>query len=460
MRVAIIGSGPAGFYAAEALLKRSDTNVAVDMFDRLPTPFGLVRGGVAPDHQRMKSITRAYEKIADHPSFRFFGNVCLGPDLKVEDLRRHYHQIVYAVGNEGDRRLGIPNEGIARCTPSSVFVGWYNGHPDYRSAKIDLTVSAAAVIGHGNVGADTSRILLHSPEHLSKTDIAEHALEALRQSRIRALYLIGRQGPEQATFTPKELQELGQLEDVDIIINPDELAGTTLEANPEGSLAEQNLHILQSFAKRPVAGCKKKLILRFWHSPTELIADQTGGVAAIKLRKNSFTPGPQGEVIADPSAPLEQIDVGMVLTAVGFAGKPIEGIPFDEEKLLITNEDGRVVSGPSRQPVPGEYVVGWARSGPRGLIGFHKGASATVVNHMIADGAGLERRQLPDPDAILAILQERGIQPVTFYDWKRLDDVETARGARRGAPRDKIVDVAAMLRILGQEDLAAAPSES
>lgn len=453
MRIAIIGSGPAGFYAAEALLKRTDTVVDVDMFDRLPTPFGLVRGGVAPDHQRMKSITRVYEKIAGHPSFRFFGNVCLGPDLTVEDLRRHYHQIVYAVGNEGDRRLGIPNEGIARCTPSSVFVGWYNGHPDYRQANIDLSVGAVAVIGQGNVGADTSRILLQSPDELSRTDIAGHALKALRGGGVRDVHLIGRQGPEQATITPKELEEFGHLEDIDIIINAEEIAGTSATANPEGSPVEQNLHIIQSYAARTVAGKAKKLHLRFWRSPTEIIADQSGQVEAIMLQKNRRELGPNGEIIAEAGAAPERLDVGMVLTAIGFAGKPIDGIPFDKEKLLIANDDGRVVAGPDRRPVPGEYVVGWARTGPRGLIGFHKGASAQVVSHMIVDGVGLEQRQLPDPEEIIALLRERDVQIVSFNDWKRLDDVETTRGERRGAPRDKIVDVEAMLKILGQEEL-------
>ena len=456
MRIAIIGSGPAGFYAAEALLKRTDTVVDIDMFDRLPTPFGLVRGGVAPDHQRMKTITRVYEKIAGHPSFRFFGNVCLGSDLTVEDLRRHYHQIVYAVGNEGDRRLGIPNEGIARCTPSSVFVGWYNGHPDYREANIDLSVSAVAVVGQGNVGADTSRILLHSPDELARTDIAGHALKALRESAVRDVYLIGRQGPEQATITPKEFEEFGHLEDIDFIINAEEIAGASVRSNPEGSPVEQNLHIIQSYAARPVVGKSKRLHLLFWRSPTEIIADQAGRVAAIMLQKNRREPGPNGEIMAEAGAGPERLEVGMVLTAVGFAGKPIEGVPFDSEKLLIANDDGRVVAGPDRQPVPGEYVVGWARSGPRGLIGFHKGASAQVANHMLADGEGLDRRPLPDPEDIIRLLRQRGVQIVSFNDWKRLDDVETVRGGRRGAPRDKIVDVDAMLRILGQEELVEA----
>ena len=238
---------------------------------------------------------------------------------------------------------------------------------------------------------------------------------------------------------------------LDIIVDADEIAGTPIIANPEGSMAEQNLHILQSYAARPIDGKAKRLHLKFCVSPTEIIADEAGGVDAVMLQKNRREPGPNGEILPESGTAPERLKVGMVLSAIGFAGRPIEGVPFDEKKRLIANDDGKVVAGPDRRPVVGEYVVGWARSGPQGLIGSHKAASAHVVNHMMVDGAGLEQRQLPDPDAIISLLQGRGARIVTFDDWKRLDDVETARGERRGAPRDKIVDVGAMLEILGQE---------
>src|SRR3989338_2830059 len=241
MRVAIICSGPAGFYAAEALLRRTDTVVHVDMFDRLPTPYGLVRGGVAPDHQSIKAVTRVYEKTAARPTFRFLGNVCLWRDVTVGELRQHYHQIVYAVGNEDDRRLGIPCEGITHCTPASVFVGWYNGHPDYRHAKIDLSVSRVAVVGNGNVAIDAARILLRTPAELEKTDIAAHALEALRNSRVREVFILGRRGPEQASFTPPELKEFGEMEDVDPIVAPEELAGCMIPEAAGNSQQDKNL---------------------------------------------------------------------------------------------------------------------------------------------------------------------------------------------------------------------------
>jgi len=450
MRVAIIGSGPAGFYAAEALLRRTDTVVHVDMFDRLPTPFGLVRGGVAPDHQSIKAVTRVYEKTAARPTFRFLGNVCLGQDVTVEDLRRHYHQIVYAVGNEDDRRLGIPCEGIARCTPATVFIGWYNGHPDYRQAKIDLSVSRVAVVGNGNVAIDAARMLLRTPAELEKTDVAAHALEALRHSHVREVYILGRRGPEQASFTPPELKEFGEMEDVDPIVAPEELAGCAIPENGGNTQQEKNLKILQSFAARQPCTKAKKLHFRFLVSPTEIIADAEGNVGGIALEKNRLEVKPDGTVSARGTGEIEVLEVGMVLPAIGFAAKRIDGVPYDEKAKVIANEDGRVVDAVSRSVIANEYVVGWARTGPHGLIGSHKGASAHVVEHMIADGAGLEARGLPEREAINSLLCQRGMQIVSFSDWKRLDDVEVARGERRGAPRDKIVDVGAMLEVLGK----------
>ena len=448
MRIAIIGSGPGGFYAAEALLKRTDTVVEVDLFDRLPTPYGLVRGGVAPDHQKIKAVSRVFAATAARPSFRFLGNVQLGRDVSVDELRRHYHQIVYATGNEGDRRLGIPGEGIGRCTPASVFVGWYNGHPDYRNAKIDLSVPRVAVVGNGNVALDTARILLRTRAELEKTDIAAHALEALVGSRVREVFVLGRRGPAQASFTAGELEELGELESADPIVDPADLAEGALvgEESRKGTL-----ELLRAYASRPPRQGARKLHLRFLLSPTEVVADASGQVGGLRLERNRLEPRPDGTLQARGTGQSELLDVGMVLPAVGFAAQPIPGVPFDEKARVVANQDGRVVDAATRTVIPNEYVVGWARSGPQGLIGEHKRASAQVVAHMVPDGAGLEARPLPRRDAIDALLRERGVQLVSFDDWRRLDDVEVARGVRRGAPRDKVVDVAAMLEILGQE---------
>lgn len=442
MRVAIIGSGPAGFYAAEALFKRASSQVDVDVFDRLPTPYGLVRGGVAPDHQKIKAVARVFASTAARPTFRFLGNVQLGRDVSVDELRRHYHQIVYATGNESDRRLGIPGEGIAGCTPAAVFVGWYNGHPDYRNARIDLSVSRVAVVGNGNVAVDVARILMRSRAELEQTDIAAHALDALRKSQVREVFILGRRGPEQAAFKPAELKELGSMEAADPVVDPGELAGC---ADTEG-----NLKILRSFASRRPREGAKKIHLRFLLSPTEVVGDGAAKVAGLALERNRLEPRPDGTLAARGTGEVEVLEVGMVVPAIGFAADRIAGVPFDEKERIIANEDGRVVDPALRTVIPDEYVVGWARSGPQGLIGEHKRASAQVVEHMIADGAGLEARVLPRRDAIDALLRERGVQLVSFDDWKRLDDVEVARGERRGAPRDKIVDVEAMLALLSQ----------
>ncbi len=447
MRIAIIGSGPAGFYAAEALLKRTDAIVHVDLFDRLPTPYGLVRGGVAPDHQSIKAVTRVYEKTAARPTFRFLGNVCLGRDITVEELRVYYHQIVYAVGNEADRRLGIPGEGIPRCTPATVFIGWYNGHPDYRHAQIDLSVPRVAVVGNGNVAIDAARILLRTPAELEKTDIAAHALEVLRNSQVREVYILGRRGPEQASFTPPELKELGEMEDVDLIVAPSDLADCVANAD-ENSQTGKNLLILKSFAARQTGSRKKKLHLRFLVSPTEVIADADGKVAGLVLEKNRLEVKPDGTTSARGTGKREVLDAGMVLPAIGFAAEKIAGVPYDENARVIANEDGRLVDPVSRSVIANEYVVGWARTGAQGLIGSHKGASAHVVSLMIADGAGLEARKLPDSEAIITLLRKRGLQVVSFSDWQQLDKVELARGERRGAPRDKMVDVESMLEVL------------
>ena len=448
MRVAIIGSGPAGFYAAEALLKRDDAVVDVDMFDRLPTPYGLVRGGVAPDHQKIKTVIRVFASTAARPTFRFLGNVQLGRDVTVEELRRHYHQIVYATGNEADRRLGIPGEGMARCTPATVFVGWYNGHPDYRQAKIDLSVHRVAVVGNGNVAIDAARILLRTPAELEKTDIAAHALEVLRNSQVREVFILGRRGPGQAAFSSAELKELGTMEAADPVVDPGELAGCVdSTGNAE---TDRNLKILRAFAARQPRANARKLHLRFLVSPTEVIGDAAGNVAGLRLEKNRLEARPDGTFAARGTGEFEILEVGMVLPAIGYAAERIAGVSYDEKARVVANEDGRVVDPVSRAVIANEYAVGWARSGPQGLIGEHKRASAQVVKHMIADGAGLAVRTLPDRDAIVSLLRERGVHPVSFNDWKQLDDVEVVRGARRGAPRDKIVDVDAMLALLGQ----------
>src|SRR5438552_6096978 len=287
LRVAVIGAGPTGFYTAEALFRRAGLVVQVDVFDRLPTPFGLVRFGVAPDHQKIKSVTAQFDRIASSPGFRFFGHVELGKDVTIDDLRAHYHQFVYATGAQTDRRMGIPGEDLQRSHPATEFVAWYNGHPDYRDCRFDLSQERAAVVGVGNVAIDVARILCRSPQELATTDIADHALEALRSSRIKEVYLLGRRGPAQAAFTNPEVKELGELADADVTarhdeVELDELSRAAVERSQDRA-ALKKAEILREYAARKPGGKSKKLIIRFLVSPVELCGNEAGEVAALRL---------------------------------------------------------------------------------------------------------------------------------------------------------------------------------
>lgn len=454
LRVAVVGSGPAGFYAAEALLRNAEVPVEVDVFDRLPTPYGLVRGGVAPDHQKIKSVDRVLERTAARRSFCFLGNVKLGRDLSVEDLRASYHQVVYATGSEADRRLGVPGEGMPGSTPATVFVGWYNGHPDYRPARIRLSAERAAVIGNGNAAVDVTRILLRTPAELAATDMPGYAREALAASRVREVWLLGRRGPAEAAFTPRELEELTGLDDTDVRVDPSELAlDPAREAEAARSPQRQkNLEILREIASSGPADRGRVVHLRFLVSPAEFLADASGELGALTLSRNRLETGPDGSAVARPTGETETLEVGLAITAAGFAAERIPGVPFDEAALTVANVDGRVVDPVTGRVVPNEYVVGWARTGAKGLIGSHRSGSAEVVGRMLEDwraGATLPR-DVPPREAVDVLLAARGVPVVGFDDWKRLDEVEVARGALRGAPREKIADVQAMLDLLGE----------
>ncbi len=445
LRVAIIGSGPAGFFAADALLKHEEHVVEVDVFERLPTPYGLVRSGVAPDHQRVKSVTRVYERAAGHERFRFYGNAEYGRDLRLADLRARYDQVLFATGNEGDRRLGIPGEGAWRAVPSGVLVGWYNGHPDFKDAPIDLSVERVAVIGNGNVAVDVARILAKTPEELARTDIAGHALERLERSRVREITLYGRRGPAQAAFTPVELRELGELEAANIDVDPAELP----DADPEDADAatRRNLELLRAFAARPRDPSRPRTIrLRFLRSPVRILSDERGRVCGLELQRNELVRDETGRVRPRPTGEVETVEVEMVVSAIGFVGTPLPGVPFDEERKRIRNVEGRIVEADGTV-VPGLYVAGWARTGAQGLLGAHKKASAEVVARMIEDLAAgrVPDRPLPPREAVEELLRQRGVDVVTFDDWRVLDEIERQRGARRGAPRDKLTDVDEML---------------
>ena len=450
LRVAIVGAGPSGFYAAEHLL-RQDRPVAVDLYDRLPTPFGLVRGGVAPDHPKIKSVTRIYDKVAAHPAFRFFGNVSAGRDLTAEDLSRHYHAVVWAVGAEADRTLDIPGEGLAGSHTATEFVGWYNGHPDFRNRTFDLSQEAAAVVGVGNVAMDVTRILATDPDDLATTDIAAPALEALRQSRVRTIYLLGRRGPAQAAFTNPELKELAELPLADIVVRPEDLeldpaTRAALEAAPDRE-AEKNLKTLQALLDRGVQGRPRRIVLLFSTSPLRIEGEHR--VERLVVGANRLEAGPHG-VQAVPAGAERTLPVGLVFRSVGYRSRPMPGVAFDARRAIIPNERGRVLTSDGGEAVAGCYAVGWIKRGPSGVIGTNKPDAVETVACLLEDA---DRGILPDPvqqnpDAVVALLQSRGVDVVSWHGWQVLDAHETGAGAARGAPREKVTAIGEMLAII------------
>ncbi len=441
LRVAVIGSGPAGFYAAGQLLGKKAQHVArVDVFDRLPTPWGLVRAGVAPDHPNIKAVSRVYEKTASHEGFRFFGNVELGRDLDVEDLRRHYHAIVYAVGAQSDRRMGIPGEDLPGSCAATDLVGWYNAHPDYRHVEFDLSCERAVVVGNGNVALDVARMLALAHDELKATDAADHAVEALRESRVREIVVLGRRGPLQASFTNPELRELREMTEADVCVEGSE---ADLDPLSEADLDEsditprKNVEILADYAEREPTGHPTRIVLRFLVSPVEIVGDER--VEAIVVERNELVRDEEsGTLSARPTGERETIDCGLVLRSIGYRGVALPGVPFDERRAVIPNDGGRVVQ--DGEPRPGEYVTGWIKRGPSGVIGTNKKDAGETVALLLSD---LEEGRLldppdPDPDAIEDLLGERGAQVVTQEGWEAIDEHERGRGEPSGRPRAKL----------------------
>lgn len=456
LRVAIVGAGPTGYYAAEALFRQPDLVVSVDLLDRLPTPYGLVRVGVAPDHQKIKAVTAAFDRVAANPGFRFFGCLDLGKDLSVEDLRRHYHQILYATGAQSDRRMGIPGEDLRGSHPATEFVAWYNGHPDYRDLEFDLSHERAVVVGVGNVAVDVARILCRTPEELERTDIAEHALETLRRSRVREVYLLGRRGPAQAAFTNPELKELGELADADISAVPeevalDDLSRAALDRTQDRS-TQKKVEILKAYATRPPSGKSRRLVLRFLVSPLALLSDGAGGVGAIRLARNRLVATPAGTLQATPTGEEEVLPAGLVFRSVGYRGVPLPGVPFNDDWCVILNDRGRVLDPEDKQPRLGEYAAGWIKRGPTGVIGTNKPDAAETVACMMEDLAAARTLEPadPDPGAVERLVRDRQPRCVSYADWLRLDELERARGRACGRPRVKFTRVDEILAALGR----------
>jgi ferredoxin--NADP+ reductase len=437
LRAAVVGSGPAGFYAAGALLA-ADPPAEVDLIERLPTPWGLVRLGVAPDHPKIKSVSKAFERIAERPGFRFLGNVEVGRDLTPDELLGLYDAVIYAVGAQTDRRMGIPGEDLPGSWSATEFVAWYNGHPDQQHLRFDLSGERAVVIGNGNVAVDVARMLALTPEELAPTDTTDAAIDAISSAGIHEIVMVGRRGPVQAAFTNPELLELGELAGADVIVDPadlelDHASAAALEGDTN---AERNLETLREYASREPAGKPKRVVLRFLLSPTALQGEDR--VEAVELARNRLEPDGHGGLRAMSTGELETLPAGIVFRSVGYRGVALPGVPFDEERGTIRNAGGRVL-GDDGMPVPGVYAAGWIKRGPSGVIGTNKKDATETVELLLEDA---REGRLPHADKtaddVDALLDARGIRRVLYPGWTSIDAVERAAGEKLGRPRVKL----------------------
>ena len=453
LRVAIIGSGPAGFYTVSNFLKHTDVTAELDMFDRLPTPFGLVRAGVAPDHQKYKTVTRAYDKSASQDNYRFYGYVEYGSDLTLADLKAHYHQIIFCTGAPGDRNLNVPGEDLGGSHSATDFVAWYNGHPDYVDYKFNLDAESVAVVGVGNVAIDVARILLKTEQELASTDMADHAIEALKKSKVKKVYVMGRRGPAQAAFTPPEIKEMGELEDADVTVRADEaeLDEASRAAAEADKNVAKNVAVIESYADREVTGKSKQLVIRFLVSPAELIGDEDGNVSAIRIVKNEAVMGADGSVKAQATDQEETIPVGLVFRSVGYRGAPLPEIPFNDSWGTIANQQGRIV-GESGEHVTGLYTAGWIKRGPTGVIGTNKTCAQETVNMMVEDlkAGKLLAPEHPAIDDAAKLVAEKTSNAISYSDWRQIDEVETSKGEAQGRPRVKFTSFESVLDELGR----------
>jgi ferredoxin/flavodoxin---NADP+ reductase len=455
LQVAVVGSGPAGLYTAEALIKQAAAlepprAISVDVLDRLPTPYGLVRYGVAPDHKSIKSIAEYLRNVLEHEGVNFVGGVHLGDDVTRDELLAVYDGVVYATGAMRDRQLGIPGEDLAGSIAATDFVNWYCGHPDVDPAEFTLDAESVAVIGVGNVAVDVARILVRNPDELRETDVSQPVLEALMASKVREVHMIGRRGPAQAKFTTKELRELGELPGVDIVVGTGEADLDAFDATGESArLAETDRHVrgnytvIKEWAGRTPAGGARRLTVRFWLRPEEIL----GGNAVEGLTVERTTLNDSGKLVG--TGQRETLDVQMVLRSVGYQSVPLAGVPFDERSYTVPNEAGRVL-GPDGKPLPGEYVAGWLKRGPTGVIGTNKSDAAETVRSLLADlagGPGPDDVQLPragllrmpaaGTDAgtespVHAVLAERNRGHVSYADWLKIETAEKELAARLG----------------------------
>ncbi|MFG3618586.1 FAD-dependent oxidoreductase [Nocardia sp. NPDC047654] len=437
LRVAVVGAGPAACYAAAELL---ESGVEVDLFERLPTPFGLIRAGVAPDHQRTKSVVRIFDAAFADNRFGCHLNVEIGRTLTHADLLAHHHAVIYAVGASASRDLGIPGEHLPGHHAAADFVGWYNGHPDHAAHRFDLSSRRAVIVGNGNVALDVARVLLMTPEDLAATDIAEYALEALAHSRIEEVVVLGRRGPRDAAFSVGEFHALGHLTGVDVIIE-----GGDLAAHPDDDVETAlKLEIAREFAARPATSGNKRIVFRFLTSPVEIVGgERVGHLCTVR---NHITA--EGAFVAASSdGDTDSIETALVLRSIGYTGSPVDGLPYDARTGTVPNERGRVIDG-TGAALPGVYVTGWIKRGPRGVIGANRGCAAETVAALLADfHSGALSREVADRAALRARLAERGADAVGWPGWRAIDAAERERGAAAARPRVKFFSVEEMLAV-------------
>jgi ferredoxin--NADP+ reductase len=439
-RVAIVGAGPAGAFAAACLL-RAAGSVEIDLFERLPTPWGLLRAGVAPDHQEIKRLQDTFERQTLARGCRFLGNVEVGADVSHAELMEHYTAVVYATGAQTDKSLGIPGEDLPGSRAATEFVAWYNGHPDYRDLEFDLSAPRAVVIGNGNVAADVVRMLTLSPAELERTDIADHALAALRESRVEEVVVLGRRGPAQAAFTSAELRELGRVDGVELRVDARDVELDPISArwlDDEGTFtARKNVELLREFAAAgPRPDARRRIELRFFSSPIEILGRER--VEAITVGRNELVRDDEGLLRAravDGSA--ETIDCGLVLRSVGYRAVPLPSVPFDERRFVLPNERGRV-STPDGEPLPGVYAVGWIKRGPTGILGTNKRDAEETMSCVADDLRTLPQPPKPAREQIDALLASRKPDVVTADGWRAIDGHELERGRGESRPRVKL----------------------
>jgi ferredoxin--NADP+ reductase len=435
LRVAVVGSGPAGFYAANALLG-ADPPAEVDMLERLPTPWGLVRLGVAPDHPKLKDVSRAFERTAQKPGFRFFGNVEVGAQLKHDELARLYDAVVYTVGAQTDNRLGVPGEELPGSWSATQFVAWYNGHPDFQDLEFDLSAERAVVVGAGNVALDVARMLALTREELQPTDTTDRAIEAIAGSGISEIVLLARRGPAQAAFTTPELKELGELAGADVVVDPaelelDEASVASLEGNTN---ATRNMEVLREFASRESMGKPRRIVLRFLVSPVAILGEDH--VAGVEIVQNELVA--EGErVSARATDRRETIPAGIVFRSVGYRGVALPDLPFDAARGTLLNDGGRVLDE-SGEPLAGVYCAGWIKRGPTGVIGTNKRDATETVKLLLEDAAAGRLAGVAEPRDLVEVLAERGGEPVLYAGWEEIDRVEKAAGQPHGRPRVKL----------------------